>query len=275
MTSRARLRRRVGVAVLFGLAAALVIPALAAAHPLGNFTINHYAGIRVEPDHVLLDVVIDEAEIPAFQARLDFDTDGDGEVSDAETDAGRGPACEKLAPSLALSVDGAAQALSVVEAGLTFPPGVGGLSTMRMVCEFTTGLASPLGANATIDFKDGSFSDRLGWREIVVSGSGVTLTAAKGAELRTATTSARLTAYPTTLLTQALADTSIAMTATPGGPLLPPLQVPDASPLPGAAGVSIATATDAPPPAGTTVKAPVVRQSRPSPRPRPVACRVA
>ena len=29
-----------------------------------------------------LDVVIDQAEIPAFQERLDFDTDGDGTVSD-------------------------------------------------------------------------------------------------------------------------------------------------------------------------------------------------
>ena len=229
MTGRAHLRRRLGAAALFGLTAALVIPALAAAHPLGNFTINHYAGIRVEPDRVLLDVVIDEAEIPAFQARLDFDTDGDGEVSDAETDAGRGPACDKLAPSLALSVNGTAQALTVVEAGLTFPPGVGGLSTMRMVCEYATSLAAPVSATTAIDYKDGSFPDRLGWREIVVSGSGVTLTAAKGAELRTATTSARLTAYPTTLLTQALADASVALTASPGGPTLPPLAVPDAS----------------------------------------------
>ncbi len=32
-------------------------------------------------DRVLLDVVIDQAEIPAFQARLEYDTDGDGEVS--------------------------------------------------------------------------------------------------------------------------------------------------------------------------------------------------
>ena len=256
MTGRAHLRRRLGAAALFGLTAALVIPALAAAHPLGNFTINHYAGIRVEPDRVLLDVVIDEAEIPAFQARLDFDTDGDGEVSDAETDAGRGPACDKLAPSLALSVDGTAQALTVVEAGLTFPPGVGGLSTMRMVCEYATSLAAPVSATTTIDYKDSSFPDRLGWREIVVSASGVTLTAAKGAELRTATTSARLTAYPTTLLTQALADASVALTASPGGPTLPPLAVPDASPLPGAVGV--ATATDPPPPGGTTVSAPVV-----------------
>jgi hypothetical protein len=44
---------------------------------------------RVEPDRVLLDVVVDQAEIPTFQARLDFDTDGDGEVSDEEADAGR------------------------------------------------------------------------------------------------------------------------------------------------------------------------------------------
>ncbi len=79
------------------------MPALVAAHPLGNFTINHYAGIRVEPDRVLLDVVIDQAEIPTFQARLDFDTDEDGDVSDAEADAGRVTACEGLAPSLALA----------------------------------------------------------------------------------------------------------------------------------------------------------------------------
>ena len=72
----------------------LVVPAIAAAHPLGNFTINHYAGIRVEPDRILLDVVIDQAEIPTFQARLGFDTDGDGEVSDDEIDAGRETACD-------------------------------------------------------------------------------------------------------------------------------------------------------------------------------------
>ena len=89
--------RRLAVGVLAAVARRLlVVPAIAAAHPLGNFTINHYAGIRVEPDRILLDVVIDQAEIPAFQARLEFDTDGDGEVSDDEANAGRGPACTQL-----------------------------------------------------------------------------------------------------------------------------------------------------------------------------------
>ena len=262
MIDRGHVRRRLGVGALLGLAAALLVPALAAAHPLGNFTINHYAGIRVEPDRILLDVVIDEAEIPAFQARLDFDTDGDGEVSDAETDAGRGGACEELAPSLALTVDGTIRPLTVVEAGLTFPPGVGGLSTMRLVCGFAASLGAPLTATSTIDYADGAFPDRLGWREIVVSGSAVTLAAKGNGELRTATTSARLTHYPTNLLTQALADTSVAMRITPGGPTLPPLDIPDASPLPGA--TDVAAATDAPPPATTAVVPPIVTAAAPA-----------
>src|SRR6185312_4452701 len=67
-------------AALAAAVAAALAPAVAFAHPLGNFTINHYAGVRVEPDRILLDVVVDQAEIPTFQARLDLDTDGDGEM---------------------------------------------------------------------------------------------------------------------------------------------------------------------------------------------------
>ncbi len=155
MSGRGHPRRRLALGTLLGMIGVLLVPGLAAAHPLGNFTINHYTGIRVEPARILLDVVIDEAEIPAFQARLDFDTDGDGEVSDAETDVGRGSACQKLAPSLALTVDGTARALAVVEAGLSFPPGVGGLSTMRLVCGFAVSLGAPLTAGSTIGYTDG------------------------------------------------------------------------------------------------------------------------
>ena len=237
MRSRRRGRRgRRGLGVLAGFIAALLVPALAAAHPLGNFTINHYTGIRVEPDRILLDVVIDQAEIPAFTARLDFDTNSDGQVSDAETDAGRGTACERLAPSLVLAVDGTTRALVVTEAGLSFPPGVGGLSTMRLVCGFAVPLGTPLSASSLITYADRSFADRLGWREIVVTSSGVTVAGQGGGELRATTSSARLTAYPTTLLTQALADRSVSIVATPGGPILAPFDIPDASPLPGAAG---------------------------------------
>ena len=221
---------------------ALLIPALAAAHPLGNFTINHYTGIRVEPDRILLDVVLDQAEIPTFTARLDFDTDGDGEVSDAETDAGRAKACQGQSSSLALVVDGVAQTLTVTEAGLTFPPGVGGLSTMRLVCGYEATLTAPLAAGSVITYADTSFADRLGWREIVATGSGVTLAGKDGGELRAASTSARLTLYPTKLLTQALADKSVAIVVTPAGPTLGAFDIPDASPLAGAGVGGVAAA---------------------------------
>ena len=126
---------------------------------------------------------------------------------------------------------------TLTDAGLSFPPGVGGLSTMRMVCEFTSTPAAPLASGAHISYADTSFGDRLGWREIVVEGSGVTL-AATGGDLRTTSTSGRLTSYPTKLLAQALGDTEVSMVATSGGPYLAASHVPDASPLPGSGQVA-------------------------------------
>ena len=244
-----------GAAILCGLVAALLVPAIAFAHPLGNFTINHYAGIRVEPDRILLDVVIDEAEIPTFQARLRLDTDGDGELSDAETEAGRIAACTDLATSLTLTVGGKAILLTAIEAGLAFPAGVGGLSTMRTVCGFQAMLSEPLAAATPIAYEDRAFPNRLGWREIVVSGSGVTLAPVGDATLRTEGVSHRLTAYPTNLLTQALADTKVEVAASPGGPSLPPLDIPDAAPLPGQGDIAVPSREPAPA-APTGVSAP-------------------
>ena len=136
--------------------AAVLVPAIALAHPLGNFTINHYAGVRIEPDRILLDVVIDQAEIPTFQARLDLDIDADGQVSDEEIDAGRTVRCEDLAGSLDLRVGQVAETLTLTEAGLTFPPGAGGLPTMRQVCGFRVDLAAPLSSGTSVAFADTS-----------------------------------------------------------------------------------------------------------------------
>jgi nickel/cobalt transporter (NicO) family protein len=225
MTGRHRL-----AAILTGLGLAIAIPAVALAHPLGNFTVNHYAGIRVEPERVLLDVVVDQAEIPTFQEKLRIDTDGDGMVSDAEAEAERLAACPALAPSLSLSVDGRSLPLRVVEAGLSFPPGAAGLQTMRLVCVYVATLVRPIAAGTTIAFADGSQAARIGWREIVLSGSGVTI--APGT-VPTTGVSDRLTAYPASLIAQPLDIRSASFHASPGGPVLPPLAVPDAAPLPG------------------------------------------
>src|SRR5580704_7321387 len=51
-------------------ALALLAPRNAAAHPMGNFSINHYAGISVEPGFIEVRYLIDMAEIPTYQEIL-------------------------------------------------------------------------------------------------------------------------------------------------------------------------------------------------------------
>jgi ABC-type nickel/cobalt efflux system permease component RcnA len=214
------------VAVVLG----LVLPAAVTAHPLGNFTINHFAALRVATDHVDLDVVIDRAEIPAFQERQRLDTNADGTMQDAEL-AGQAPIeCEALGADLHLAADGAPVPLALDAAGMSFPAGAGGLSTMRLVCEYKGALAAVIGAGTRLTFEDASFAERIGWREIVVGGDAVTI-AGRGPGAAISGVSARLTSYPADLLTQPLDQRSIAVEASAGGPALAGWEAPDATPL--------------------------------------------
>lgn len=219
------------VAALVGL---VLLPSLALAHPLGNFTINHYAGLRLEPDAIRLDLVIDHAEIPTFQARPDLDVDGDGTLSESEVEAGRVAGCTALAPSIDLRLDDVRQSLRGTEAGLSFPPGAGGLDTMRLVCGFEVALPDGLPLGSTISFRDDAHAERIGWREIVIEPSGVTVAPADDRTIRTSSVSRRLTAYPDDQLAQPLADEAIVVRVTAlTGPTLPGFGIADASPLDG------------------------------------------
>jgi ABC-type nickel/cobalt efflux system permease component RcnA len=244
LVGRASRRARVAAAVA-GVGLALVVPGLALAHPLGNFTVNHYAGIRVEPDRLILDVVIDQAEIPTFQDKLRIDIDADGMVSDEEAEAERVAACPRLAPELSLTAGGRALPLVAVAAGLGFPPGAAGLETMRLVCTYTAALPAPLGAGTEIGFSDRSFVERVGWHEVTVTGSRVTIAGG----LPTTSVSERLTVYPSSLLSQPLDMRSVAFSASPGGPTMAPLRVSEALPLAGAPALD--------PPAPAAVEPPV------------------
>ena len=220
------------------------VPAVALAHPLGNFTINHYAGLRIGPDRVSVDLVIDEAEIPTFQERQRIDTDGDGTVSPAELDTERLAACPRLVNDLRLSVAGTVVPLQPTAAGLSFLPGAGGLSTMRIVCELAGTPAAPISATTAITFEDDAFAERIGWREIVALGDGVTVSGSglSVGTLLTSSPSDRLTHYPTDLLSRPLAMRSVALEAAPGGPALPPWTAPDAISLDGNAAPAVGAA---------------------------------
>jgi ABC-type nickel/cobalt efflux system permease component RcnA len=223
------------VIVVLATLAGFALPAAAAAHPLGNFTINHYAALRVAGDRIDLDLVVDFAEIPAFQERLRIDADGDGAVTDAEGNAAREGECAALLTSLDLRADGSRLGLGLVAAGLSFPAGAGGVPTMRLVCQLEAALATSLPQRALVTFADTSYAARIGWREIVVLGDGVTIEQGGGeAKPVPADVSARLTRYPESLLAQPLDVRSVTFQVTDGGPALPTFSAPDAFPLPGA-----------------------------------------
>ena len=129
---------RLGALIALCAAMVAVAPAGgAAAHPLGNFTVNHYDGLRLYADRVDLLAVVDHAEIPTLQERPLLDTDADGVVS-ADEARGRADAeCAALAAGVVVTVDGAPLTWSVQGAELTLPPGEAGLSTTRIECRIS------------------------------------------------------------------------------------------------------------------------------------------
>jgi ABC-type nickel/cobalt efflux system permease component RcnA len=219
------MRRRLA-AILAAIACAALLTGIASAHPLGNFTINHYAGIVVAPSSVAVDVVIDMAEIPTLDAIAEIDADGDGRATPDELAAAREDRCRALVPQLALTVDGRATPMTLVAAGLQLQPGAADLETLRLVCELVADQVA-IADGSTVEFADGSYADRLGWREIVVRGDRTRV----GDEDLAADATQRLTSYPADLLTQPLDERSVSVVVETGGPPLDDPSIDDATPL--------------------------------------------
>jgi nickel/cobalt exporter len=122
--------------VLAGVAASVVLPAAtASAHPLGNFTVNHYDGLVLRPDGVGLTAVVDRAEIPTAQT---LEVIAPGGTPDAGTlaDAATGE-CAEVAAALRLTVDDRAVRWVVRSGGLEERPGAAGLPTLRLTCDLS------------------------------------------------------------------------------------------------------------------------------------------
>jgi ABC-type nickel/cobalt efflux system permease component RcnA len=201
--------RRWRAGALLGLALALV-PAAADAHPLGNFTVNHYLGVVVRPDSVLLDYVVDMAEIPAYQERPTIEADPER-------------ACRDLADGIVLRVDERRVRPEPTTTRLTFPSGQGGLDTLRLECGYQARLAARVSSPA-LNVEDTNDRDRIGWREIVARGEGTVVSTSLPSE----SVSARLTAYPASLVAAPLdVRSGAARVALPTRDLLP-ISVPSA-----------------------------------------------
>ena len=102
--------------------------------------------------------VLDMAEIPTFQAQATVHADGTGVYA------------QKLAASigqnLTLSVGGRRLALRPVRSVLAFPPGQAGLHTTRLEVVYSSAQL-PSGTSARLDYRDGNYAGRIGWKEII------------------------------------------------------------------------------------------------------------
>ena len=174
-------------------AAALLGPAAASAHPLGNFTINRFARVEVSGHELYVRYVLDLAEIPTYQARQDG--------------VDPGVYAQRIARGLHITLDGRAVALRPVARALAFPHGVAGLHTMRLEVILRGPVVS---GSESLAVYDTNYSGRIGWKEIVVGAS-------------TPSISDELHAYPKSLLQSPLDVTRARGTVAPSDAPVPRL----------------------------------------------------
>ena len=194
----------------------MIVLALAAgmlaAHPLGNFTVNHYDGLVAAPHELRIDHVEDLAEIPAAQAMPGLDADHDGRPSGGELATWAGGACARAASSLRITVGGRPVTATVASAAASAPRGQAGLPTLRLECRIT----APAGPG-TVSFRAGDADGRIGWREVSARGDRMTLAAS---DVPGSSRSRRLTAYPADMLASPLDQRSASLDVRAGGPPL-------------------------------------------------------
>ncbi len=171
----------------------------ALAHPMGNFSVNHYSSIDVQRDKVLVRYFIDLAEIPTYQELQQ----GDIPTTSVDPNAGvviryvaaRGV---ELGHGLVLEVDGKSIPLHMISSGVIFPPGAGGLPTMKMGFVYEAVIPPAVERQQiTLRYVDNNYPGHTGWKEIVASAS-------SGSLLRSSVPvndrSGELSNYPTDLL---------------------------------------------------------------------------
>jgi ABC-type nickel/cobalt efflux system permease component RcnA len=146
----------------------LVLPARLAAHPLGNFSISHYSALHIARDVINIRYVIDMAEIPTFQELQDTHiVPQDGHPSLPAYVAWR---VETLRDGLVLEVNGRRLPLQTGASEVLFPPGAGGLPTLKLGVIYHAWLDESVGLRVNdLRYRDGNFPARSGWKEIVAT----------------------------------------------------------------------------------------------------------
>jgi nickel/cobalt exporter len=125
----------------------------ASAHPLGNFTVNHFSRVTVLTEAIQVRYVLDLAEIPTLQETQAAQVEG---------------IAQRLAGELSLSVDGVAARPALRSSSVERLEGQAGLATLRVTLELQAPAARD---GARIAYRDGTYAGRIGWHAVVFSGA--------------------------------------------------------------------------------------------------------
>ena len=178
----------------------LLLSAQCFAHPMGNFSVNHYAKISLEREGVKVTYIIDLAEIPTYQELQQGNVTA--EVTDPALKSFIAARGLELGRGLSVLVDGKPLHLRLLSSQVLFPPGAGGLPTMKMGFVFKAPADRSAGK---LDYTDNNYTGHAGWKEIVVAAPAAHLVKSSVPQTDR---SAELTNYPTDLLNSPPQDLS-------------------------------------------------------------------
>lgn len=178
----------------------LAFCSLAWAHPMGNFSVNHYSRIDLQSDKVIVRYFIDLAEIPTYQELQR------GNIATAVVDPNSpevihyvAARAAELGHGLVLDLNGKQMPLRLVSSGVIFPPGAGGLPTMKMGFVYEAAYPSTVDKqHVSLLYADNNYPGQTGWKEIIaLAPAGSMIQSSAPATDR----SGELSNYPTDLLT--------------------------------------------------------------------------
>jgi nickel/cobalt exporter len=132
------------------IAVVLICAPAAAAHPLGNFSINHQTRVKISRDRIELLYILDQAEIPTFQER---------KLSGRETLRRK---VREVDENLHLIVNGKRVRPRTGRGRISFPRGQGGLQITRVEVPLTYRARARV-----VEVRDLTFLGRVGWADIV------------------------------------------------------------------------------------------------------------
>jgi nickel/cobalt transporter (NicO) family protein len=154
---------RAATIILYASCLSMTAIGSAAAHPLGNFTINHLARIRAGATELRVHYVLDIAEIPTFQIMHAGGVWTPARMRDWARDESA-----LVAGNFSVKAGGSALPLRIEAFSARTRPGAGGLPILYWTGDYS----APLPASATIAINDLVYADRrIGWKDIVLPGT--------------------------------------------------------------------------------------------------------